>query len=215
MTQLQMATSCSPPPQWLDTLATRGYVVMPDFLPPGEAQALYQYALHLPEQQWQLAGIGRQQQHTVNTRVRNDHIHWLNAVEPAEQLWLQQMEQTRQLINRELFMGLFDYESHLARYQPGARYKKHLDAFKGRSNRVLTTVFYLNPVWQPTDGGELVIYGDSGEVLETVLPHQGTLVVFLSERFVHEVRTAHRQRYSLTGWFRHNTTNAAVLDPAN
>jgi SM-20-related protein len=35
-----------------------------------------------------------------------------------------------------------------------------------------------------------------------VLPQGGRLLTFLSERFEHEVLPAHRERISLTGWFR-------------
>ncbi|MBV1883381.1 MAG: 2OG-Fe(II) oxygenase [Pseudomonadales bacterium] len=35
----------------------------------------------------------------------------------------------------------------------------------------------------------------------------GTLVLFLSETFPHEVLKSQRQRLSLTGWFRVNANN--------
>lgn len=194
-------------------LVERGYAIIPDFLTEAEARLLFTYADSLPNGQWYLAGIGREQRHTVNTHVRSDEIHWLTVEQPLEALWLEKMDRLRVALNRSLFLGLFDFESHLARYQPGSRYQKHLDAFKGRSNRVLSTVCYLNPEWTDRDGGELVIYGKRGEILETIQPTQGTLVVFLSDTFVHEVRIAHRLRYSITGWFRHNTTNTHRIDP--
>ncbi|RUO23367.1 proline hydroxylase [Aliidiomarina iranensis] len=201
---------------WLaqfDALADCGYVIIENFLPNHEAAALYHYAAGLSEADWNIAGIGREQQHTLNTRVRSDQIRWLHSEVAAEAIYLNTLNNLRVRLNRRLFMGLFDYECHLARYQPGAFYKKHLDAFKGRSNRVLTTVFYLNPEWHAEDGGELVIYGTNDEILETVLPKQNTLVVFLSDTFVHEVKTAYRERFSITGWFRHNASDAHRVDP--
>ncbi len=197
-----------------DALVERGYIVLPNFLPQASAELLYNYASSLPQGEWHLAGVGREQQHTVNTHVRSDEIHWLNPAHPLEALWLEHMELLRVSLNQSLFMGLFDYESHLARYQPGSRYQKHLDAFKGRSNRVLSTVCYLNPEWHDSDGGELVIYGKRGQVLEKIVPRQGTLVVFLSDAFVHEVLVSNRLRLSLTGWFRHNTSSGQRIDPA-
>lgn len=196
-----------------DTLAKQGYVIIPDFLEQAEANLLYNYAQSLPQSQWHLAGIGREQRHTVNTHVRSDEIHWLSLEQPLEAIWLERMDQLRLELNRSLFLGLFDYECHLARYQPGSRYQKHLDAFKGRGNRVLSTVCYLNPNWNSTDGGELIIYGDAEQVLERVLPTQSTLVIFLSDVFVHEVKEAHRTRFSITGWFRHNASLANRVDP--
>ncbi|RTE86495.1 MULTISPECIES: 2OG-Fe(II) oxygenase [Gammaproteobacteria] len=197
-----------------DQLADVGYAIVPDFISEEEANALYHYVESLEQGFWHLAGVGREQQHTVNTHVRSDEICWLTQRTEQEMFWLDRMEQLRESVNRYLFMGLFDYECHFARYAPGSRYQKHLDAFKGRSNRVLSTILYLNPDWQPENGGELVIYGERGKVLETVLPKQGCFVVFLSDRFVHEVKVSNRLRYSLTGWFRHNTSTGFRIDPA-
>lgn len=198
----------------LDVLVQHGYVIVPHFIDPAAATELYDYAQQLQPGDWQQAGIGRADQYTTNTAVRQDKIRWLRHDDPTEARYLQFMDELRLLINYELFMGLFDYECHLAHYPPGAFYRKHVDAFKGRSNRILTSVLYLNPDWQADDGGELVIYGDDGEVLETVLPQAGKLVLFLSERFVHEVLPGQRDRFSITGWFRHNNSIGGLVDPS-
>ncbi|MBG23644.1 MAG: proline hydroxylase [Idiomarinaceae bacterium] len=199
----------------IDQLAEHGYVIVPNFLPRSQCSALYDYAQQLAPQAWQQAGIGRSDNYTTNTAVRQDKIRWLSAQEPLENAYLVMMDQLRVQLNRELFMGLFDYECHLAHYPPGAFYRKHLDAFKGRSNRILTTVFYLNSEWQEADGGQLVIYGERGEVLETVLPEAGKLVVFLSDVFVHEVLAGLRDRFSITGWYRLNTSIGGLVDPTS
>jgi SM-20-related protein len=197
----------------IDHLAAHGYVIVPNFLPRSQCLELFHYAQQLPSQAWQQAGIGRADHYTTNTAVRQDKIRWLCAQEPLENAYLIMMDQLRVQLNRELFMGLFDYECHLAHYPPGAFYRKHLDAFKGRSNRILTTVFYLNPQWQENDGGQLVIYGDKGEVLEAVLPEAGKLVVFLSDVFIHEVLAGNRDRFSITGWYRLNASIGGLVDP--
>ena len=196
-----------------DALADYGWIVLPQFLSAHDALELYQYATELSDTEWQLAGVGRGEQQTINTKVRSDRIRWLSAEHPAERKYLDAMASLRVGLNRELFMGLFDYEAHLAHYQPGTFYKKHLDAFKGRSNRILTTVLYINPTWSQSDGGQLVIYGDHGQVLQEVLPALGTLVVFLSDRFVHEVKMGLQDRYSVTGWFRLNASVSGIIDP--
>ncbi|MDH5473729.1 MAG: 2OG-Fe(II) oxygenase, partial [Gammaproteobacteria bacterium] len=153
----------------------------------------------------------REQEHQLNQFVRRDRIFWLPEDHPPAQHYLHWAEQLRLRLNRELFLGLFDYECLYAHYQQGGFYKKHLDAFAGSSNRRLTTILYLNPEWSPQDGGELLLYASDGEtLLETVIPTFGTMVIFLSDEFPHEVRVANRSRYSLTGWFRINNLN---LDP--
>lgn len=197
-----------------DLLVQQGYLIVPEFLSPDDTATVYHYAQQLPSQAWQQAGVGRADQYTTNTAVRQDKIRWLQRDQAAEAPYLALMDQLRLAINYELFMGLFDYECHLAHYPPGAFYRKHVDAFKGRSNRILTSVLYLNPDWQAQDGGELVLYGAQGEVLEKVLPEAGKLVLFLSERFVHEVLPGQRDRFSITGWFRHNNSIGGVIDPS-
>jgi SM-20-related protein len=121
------------------------------------------------------------------------------------------MEALRKGLNERLFLGLFDYECHYARYAPGASYQTHRDAFAGGGNRVLSTVLYLNEGWLPEQGGELVLYhDDAGRVAERILPRHNRLVVFLSERFPHEVKAGTRTRYSLTGWFRTNSDKSRL-----
>ncbi|MCP4060155.1 MAG: 2OG-Fe(II) oxygenase, partial [Pseudoalteromonas sp.] len=111
----------------------------------------------------------------------------------------------------QFFMGLFDYECHYAKYTQGDFYKKHFDAFKGRSNRVFTTILYLNT---PEKGGELVIYKPKSKQIEIIIkPTAGTLVMFESERFAHEVLPAINERYSIAGWFRKNASISGVIDP--
>jgi SM-20-related protein len=50
-------------------------------------------------------------------------------------------------------------------------------------------------------------------VLLSVQPLHGTVVVFLSEEFPHEVLPASRDRYSIAGWFRVNGSTAERVDP--
>lgn len=196
-----------------DALVADGYAVMPGALPPTLATALLLRVTGFEDDQFRSAGVGRQGDYVLNPFVRSDEIHWLSDGDASEREYLRWMERLRGALNERLFLGLFDYEAHFARYQPGAFYKKHLDAFKGRSNRVLSTVFYLNPGWLEADGGQLLIYGDSDEVVDRVTPLMGTLVVFLSDRVPHEVLATRRNRHSIAGWFRVNNSLNQHLDP--
>jgi SM-20-related protein len=185
-----------------DALATLGYVVLADCLPVALGEALCQRIIPA-RGDLQQAGIGRGLQHTMAAAIRTDQLRWLCPDSPAESAYLAWMEQLRLGLNRRLFLGLFDYEAHFAVYAAGGHYRKHLDAFHGGANRVLTTVFYLNPHWSPADCGELRIHAATGDaLLATVRPEFGTLVVFLSASFPHEVAITHRPRYSIAGWFR-------------
>lgn len=112
------------------------------------------------------------------------------------------MQALQENINQHLYMGLFDYGSHFAHYKVGDFYAKHLDRLKGKTNRVLTTVLYLNDVWSKDDGGEIVLFDENQHIVEKLLPKANRLIIFLSERFPHEVLPAKKDRYSITGWFR-------------
>jgi SM-20-related protein len=158
-----------------------------------------------------LAGTGRLTDFRVNESIRSDKIHWIEPTHIISTRFLNYMESLRLGINRRLFLGLFDYESHFAHYPIGAFYKKHVDSFRGieeqgkqtKKNRVLSTVLYLNTEWQPNAGGELVIYSqNNNEIVTKVLPNVGRFVIFMSEKFPHEVLPATRERNSIAGWFR-------------
>lgn len=196
---------------WLEQIAQpfyqQGYVILEQAIPADLCWALYQDVQH---QQLTAAGVGRQGQHQLNQQVRRDHTAWLSQNNPVQQQYLQQMAQLQQDMNRRCFLGLIDFEAHYARYQQGDFYQKHLDAFVGRSNRVLSTVCYLNTLEQ---GGELLIYNEQDQLISRVQPNAGTLVIFESCRFPHEVLPATTTRYSIAGWFRQNSSIQGRIDP--
>ena len=189
----------------MDALRSDGYVVIDDALPAALANALQQRVAEIKRiGDLKQAGIGRHDDHAIARSIRQDSIHWLDRSEPSETAWLTAMEHLRGYANRELLLGLFEYESHFAYYPPGAGYKTHYDSFRGQSNRILSTVYYLNEEWQPGDGGELALYNEQDQLLSTVAPVFNRLVVFLSEEFPHEVLPATKERFSIAGWFRLN-----------
>ncbi|MDX1571720.1 MAG: 2OG-Fe(II) oxygenase [Xanthomonadales bacterium] len=195
-------------------LKRHGYAVSDTALPESIASNLFQAASALDANEYSTAGIGREQDHEVNQFVRGDRIRWVGRHDDRLAAYLEWMERLRLAINRELFLGLFEYECHFARYPVGRFYRTHLDAFRGEANRVLSTVLYLNPQWGPEDGGELVLYEPDWKTeLTRITPALGRIVVFLSEEFPHEVLPTRRARHSLTGWFRVNQSSAAKVDP--
>lgn len=160
------------------------------------------------------AGIGRGDDYLQNAFVRTDEICWITGESSAGRLWLDWAADLQRFLNRRLFLGLFSFESHFAHYAPGDYYKRHYDAFRGKTNRVLSIVVYLNPGWHPSDGGELVLYQSDDDRQGTrVVPLMGTVVAFLSEEFPHEVLPANRDRYSIAGWFRINASVSGKVDP--
>ncbi|RTM15835.1 2OG-Fe(II) oxygenase, partial [Stutzerimonas stutzeri] len=148
------------------------------------------------------AGVGRGEAQAVREGIRSDHIQWLEPGQsPVCDDYLEVMDGLRQQLNRELFLGLEEFECHFAFYPPGAFYQTHLDRFRDDDSRSVTAVLYLNPDWQPAHAGELRMHMPDGSQLD-VPPLAGNLVVFLSGEFPHEVLVTQADRLSLTGWFR-------------
>jgi len=180
---------------------------------------LLQHINEVPIGNFKRAGIGRDKDHIIDESIRTDEICWITSNTDAGTAWVKWAESLQTFLNRRLFLGLFSFESHFSHYAKGDFYKKHKDAFKGENNRVLSVVLYLNQDWSAADGGELVIYNKSSasSVTEhskiTVIPSFGTIVVFLSEEFPHEVLPAQCDRYSIAGWFRLNNSIANNIDP--
>jgi SM-20-related protein len=160
------------------------------------------------------AGTG-QMQITINNQLRGDSIYWLNEANSsvAQKTYLDQMELLRLALNQHLYLGLFALESHLALYQIGTGYGKHLDCFQQnniKSNdqavRKISCVLYLNQDWLEADGGHLRLYlNPSSETIDAphldIAPSGGRMVLFLSDTFYHEVLPTNKARMSLTGWF--------------
>ena len=134
--------------------------------------------------------------------IRGDHIQWLEAGRSgAVGHYLASMEALRQQLNRELFLGLDEYESHFALYAPGAFYRAHLDRFRDDDKRTVSVVIYLNADWLPEHGGALRLHPE-GESSIDILPEAGRMALFLSGEMLHEVLPTARERLSIAGWFR-------------
>lgn len=152
------------------------------------------------------SAIGRGMMRAVDGQVRGDRTRWFDAGAgtAAQVAYRERMEALRRALNRSLLLGLSELEAHYALYAPGARYARHRDRFRDDDARVLSSVLYLNDDWDRADGGALRLYLDVNreEPFRDIVPHAGTLVLFLSADFEHEVLPATRERLSVAGWFR-------------
>lgn len=188
-----------------------GYIVINNALPDKLIDELYQRITSLNSTELQDAKIGSNSSSKLIKKIRNDKTCWLDGKHETDHKYLSLMENLRLLLNRCLFMGLFEYECHYAVYQPGSYYKKHSDVLgtttesNPNKNRILSSVLYLNKNWNNNDGGELILYNKKDDSKQEILyPENNNLVLFLSEQFPHEVNTTKQVRYSITGWFRVN-----------
>lgn len=205
------------PADLVDALVEQGWYVGREVIDLALCDALNHEILHRAAYQGlDEAGIGRGQQHLLRKDIRGDAIHWLDRESTAQRRYLDAMSELQQALNHALFLGLFEYEAHFAHYPPGAFYQRHLDSFRGRANRVISTVGYLTPHWPSDGGGEMVIYhpDDPSQEVARVVPEAGTFACFLSESIPHEVLPTRYPRTSIAGWFRRNASLGGVLDPA-
>lgn len=187
----------------VDDLAEHGWSQQNIFLPLDLTQALAaECRKRAVEGELAPAAVGRGPSSEIREGIRGDHIQWIDPGQAeACDSYLRLMGSLREAINRGLFLGLEDFESHFAMYPPGAFYLKHVDRFRDDDRRMVSAVVYLNDGWLPEHGGQLRMYLENDRV-QDVQPIGGCLVVFLSAEVPHEVLPATRDRLSLTGWFR-------------
>jgi len=183
-----------------DALLKDGYIILEDALPQTLTNNLLTFAKQ--ENNYKNAAISKTTTAHVDSTKRSDKTKWIDPTNATLQEYLDTMSQLQTHLNRSLYLGLSYYEAHFALYEQGDFYEKHLDSFRGKKNRVVTTVYYLNDNWKSEDGGELIIYDKNAKEIQRVVPKANTLVVFMSEDFPHEVLPAKKQRYSIAGWFR-------------
>jgi SM-20-related protein len=185
----------------LSALGERGWFLRDDFLTHAQVLALRAEAdaLHA-NGRFTAAGVGRSQR-SRDGSVRSDEHLWLDpetgSVFAALHAHLAELGQS---LRREAYLGLEDFDFQLARYGPGDAYARHRDAFRGRNERRVTAIVYLNPAWEPEQGGQLRLH--VGGERHDVDPRGGRLVVFLSEAIEHEVLPAQAIRYATTAWYR-------------
>lgn len=179
-------------------LFRQGWGVIENFLPIDTILDLAQESRGLDLRQ---AGVGKPR--IVNDDIRGDHILWLTppCVSTLQQTCLDHFEQLRLALNRDMQLGLFEFEGHIAHYPVGTFYRKHLDSFQQDNRRIVSCVLYLNQDWQEPQGGQLRLYTASQKHVD-IFPQAGTLVIFFSDQFWHEVLPATRNRLSITGWFK-------------
>ena len=182
----------------VDALVNDGYIIVNDALNSQLATNLKTTAQNLSD--FKEAGISSNK--ITDKSKRKDKIKWIDKDGASQSEYLDFTNELKEILNKELYLGIKYYESHFAIYDEGDFYEKHLDAFKGSKNRIITTVYYLNEDWHEEDGGELIIYDVDNNYLTKVIPHANTLVVFLSDKFPHEVLPSYKKRYSIAGWFR-------------
>lgn len=187
------------PEQIIRDIQQNGWLLRPQFLSVEDVRKLNLY-IKENRKNFVPAKVGKDKQRVES--VRGDYTLWVDPIDPPEVMkpilgFLQDLQRE---LNLNFYMGLKEFECHLAFYPAGTFYQKHLDRFSKDSSRSFSFVFYLNEEWKEEDGGELVLYNKAGEVVKTIYPTPGTFIGFLSEEFPHEVKVSQKERRSFTGW---------------
>ncbi|MEN9347926.1 MAG: hypothetical protein RLZZ77_1437 [Bacteroidota bacterium] len=187
--------------EMLDSFEKKGFCLFHQLLPKEDLAMIRQELEAIKNsEQWKKAGIGKMDELKVDSSQRGDFIHWIDphSLAPATSRYFEKMDEIIQLLNRSFYLGIRDSECHYTEYPVGTFYKRHVDRHRHQSSRIVSMVFYLNENWTEADGGQLMVYHEDGSE-DCILPQEGLLAVFLSEK-EHEVLPTHRVRQSITGW---------------
>lgn len=187
-----------------DEIYSQGFHIIDNFLEPPAFQTLRETAELMHNQgHFRQAKVGHQINAAHHSTIRNDKICWLDedSTDSALNCYFEKIHEITQILNQTLFLGLKDFETHFAIYQPGSFYKKHVDQFKGSNDRRISCVYYLNSDWQEEQGGQLMLYDCEDKLLTSVLP-QGNRFVCFSSELPHEVCATQETRCSITGWLK-------------
>ncbi|MGF7483787.1 2OG-Fe(II) oxygenase [Providencia sp. SP181] len=182
----------------IDSLSSQGWYVWDDFLTLSDIQKIKQCIPNALQD----ARIGHRDSLQSNKAVRGDQTVWLEPeMGTPIAFYMEKMEEIRQALNCQLYLGLRDFETHFCRYPNGGFYKKHVDNPRGAGRRKVTTVLYMNELWKLGDGGELVVFDKEDNHLFKLEPLAGRMIFFMSEEFPHEVLPTEQKRESIAGWF--------------
>ena len=189
----------------IQDLSEKQWSFQPGAISPAELRLI----APLFEGDFQPARVGKKGERQRVEEIRGDWISWIDVLDPPAEIQgqIKLLNELKTQVNQNLFLGLKDFECHLAKYPIGSFYKRHIDRHAKESSRALTYIFYLHQDWKKEDGGELVIYQRSGEKIATITPESGSLVTFISDDFPHEVLSSRRERRSMTGWMHTQNIN--------
>ena len=143
-------------------------------------------------------------QNGVISKIRSDHILWLNPELVISNQHVQALYSLGQELNRAFYLGIRDVEAHFACYNAGEFYALHRDNPQGKNGRMISTVYYLHEDWQDDWGGELHLQ-DKNDIWHVLHPKPNRIALFQSD-LLHEVLEAKHQRLSITGWLRSDST---------
>lgn len=178
----------------LDEFITTGTLVLDDVFNTTDLTALQNESGFMDYKEAHLTHGERE------TAIRGDSIRWIDDDCPIGKVYLSAIDELGRYFNQTLYTGIRSSEAHYACYPAGFGYKWHTDNPKGRDERVISAVFYLNDDWTDTDGGQITVVNKQNDTI-WLLPKLNRLVIFDSN-LLHQVEITKRQRFSIATWLR-------------
>lgn len=178
----------------LDGFDELGFFVLDDCLCSQNFYALQCESGFMTYKQATLAEGGRIE------HIRGDNIRWIDDECLMGARFLACIERLGEYLNQTFFLGIRRVEAHYAFYPIGFGYEWHKDNPKGRNDRAVSAVLYLNDDWSASDGGQIILLDKTG-CERTLMPCGNRLVVFDSN-LLHKVAITHKTRFSIATWLR-------------
>lgn len=132
--------------------------------------------------------------------IRGDNIRWIDEKCKIGLQYLNSIDDLGKFFNSIYYLGIKRSEAHYAHYPAGFGYQWHSDNPKGRDERVISAVFYLNDDWGEMDGGQISLIDKKQNTVQ-LLPKANRLIIFDSN-LIHQVEITNRIRYSIATWLR-------------
>jgi SM-20-related protein len=193
-----------------ERILEEGLAVVEGVLPPAILDQLREEALaDFEAGRLTAARIGRGEELRHTEEIRSDRIRWLSPEQatPAQAAYWALIDGLRVGLGEFFRIHLAWMEAHFAVYPEGGHYARHRDQHRGSGSRLVTAILYLNPAWQPGDGGELRVHPEEGPPADHA-PLHGRLVVFRSDELEHEVLPSRTLRVAISGWMRRDAPPA-------
>lgn len=178
----------------LDGFLATGFMVLDDVFSEAFVQALQNESGFLEYKEATLTHGERE------TAIRGDNIRWIDEQCTVGTAYLNEIEAFGRFFNQAFYAGIRHAEAHYACYPVGFGYDWHTDNPRGRDERVISAVYYLNDDWTAADGGAIELVDKNGET-QVLMPNANRLVVFDSN-LRHKVAITNRVRYSIATWLR-------------
>ena len=137
--------------------------------------------------------------------IRGDSVMWLDCTS-EENVFLSQVAKQMNKLALSLYHANGVAMNRVSKSKimvscydgNGKAYKRHIDSARDGSLK-LTFIYYLNKDYEEKQGGCLRIHNDTGSI--DIRPELGTLVIFRSDKLVHEVLPTYRRRFAFTTWY--------------